>query len=122
MKKKILGGIGVIVLAAVCICGFFLSGAGSKYYYTQIDNSFLELMEPDGGVIDFSGGMDLKYTLLSYDENGKGRDISFGTTRELKEDAFLCLTVMPVRGVVEWREIQYEELPEAVRNQYDMTE
>ena len=50
MKKKILGGIGVIVLAAVCICGFFLSGAGSKYYYTQIDNSFLELMEPDGGV------------------------------------------------------------------------
>ncbi len=79
-------------------------------------------MEPDGGVIDFSGGMDLKYTLLSYDENGKGKDISFGTTRELKEDAFLCLTLMPVRGVVEWKEVQYEELPEAVRNQYDMTE
>ena len=66
MKKKVLGGIGVIVLAAVCVCGFLFSGAGSKYYYTQIDNSFLELMEPDGGVIDFSGGMDLKYTLLSY--------------------------------------------------------
>ncbi len=122
MKKKILGGIGVIVLAAVCTCGFLLSGAGSRYYYTRIDNSFLDLMEPDGGVIDFSGGMDLKYTLLSYDENGKGKNITFGTTRELKEDAFICLTVMPVRGVVEWREVQYEELPEAVQNQYDMTE
>lgn len=121
MKKKILGGIGVIVLAA-CACVFLFSGAGSRYYYTQIDNSFLELMEPDGGVIDFSGGMDLKYTLLSYDEKGKGKDITFGTTRELKENAFICLTVMPVRGVVEWREVQYEELPEAVKGKYEAPE
>lgn len=29
------------------------------------------------------------------------------------------LTVSPIRGVVEWSEAEYEELPEAVREEYD---
>jgi len=36
----------------------------------------------------------------------------------LKEGAFVRLTVMPVRGVLEWKEVQYEELPAAVQNHY----
>ncbi len=58
------------------------------------------------------------YTLLSYDENGREKDITFGTSRELKEGAFIRLTVMPIRGVTEWSEVQYEELPEAVQSRY----
>lgn len=74
----------------------------------------MEQVESKGGVISFSGNMDYSYTLFSYDENGKGKDITFGTSRELKEGAFIRLTVMPIRGVIEWREVQYEELPAAV--------
>lgn len=37
---------------------------------------------------------------------------------EAEEDAFICLTVMSVRGVIEWSEVQYEELPEAVQSHY----
>ena len=59
MKKRILFGIGAIVLAVVCVWVFFLSEAGSTYYYTQIDNSKIEQVESRGGVIDFSGGYGL---------------------------------------------------------------
>jgi hypothetical protein len=118
MKKKVLFGIGAIVVVAICLCVYLLLGAGSTYYYSQIDNSKLEPTESSGGVINFGGSMDYSYTLFSYNEDGEGKEITFGTSRELKEGAFICLTVMPVRGVLEWREVQYDELPIAVQEQY----
>lgn len=120
MKKKILFGIGVVVLIAICFGFFLLSGAGSTYYYSQIDNSKIEQTESAGGVINFKGSMDFSYTLRCYDEDGNAKDIIFGTSRELKEDAFIRLTVMPVRGVLEWSEIQYDELPIVVQEQYTL--
>ena len=42
MKKKILWGIGVAFLIVICFGLFLLSGAGSTYYYSQIDNSKIE--------------------------------------------------------------------------------
>ena len=116
MKKGIVFGIVAVVLVAVCV--FFLSGADSTNYYSQIDNSKIEQVESRGGVIDFSGGMGYSYTLFSYNENGRGKDITFGTSRELKEGAFIRLTVMPIRGVLEWEEVQYDELPATVQDQY----
>lgn len=120
MKKKILFGIGVVFLIVICFGIFLLSGAGSTYYYSQIDNSKIEQTESAGGVINFEGSMDFSYTLRCYDEDGNAKDITFGTSRELKEDAFIRLTVMPIRGVLEWSEIQYDELPIAVQEQYTL--
>ena len=88
MKKKMIVGfsvVAVIIAGFICFCVWFLSGAGSTYYYSQIDNSKMEQVESKGGVINFSGSMDYSYTLFSYNENGKGKDITFGTSRELKE-------------------------------------
>lgn len=124
MKKKITVGIAaaaIIIAGFICFCIWFLSGAGSTYYYGQIDNSKLEQVESKGGVIDFSGNgnMDYSYTLFCYNENGKGKDITFGASKELKEGAFIRLTVMPVRGVLEWSEVRYEELPAAVQGKYN---
>lgn len=117
--KKIIGfGIVVVVLAAICSVIFLGSEAGSMYYYSQIDNTKIEQTESRGGVINFGGSMKYSYTLLSYDKNGKEKEITFGASRELKEGAFICLTVMPIRGVLEWKEVQYDELPEAVQKQY----
>ena len=121
MKKKMIAGFSaaaVIIAGFICFCIWFLSGAGSTYYYSQIDNSKVEQIESKGGVINFSESMDYSYTLFSYNENGKGKDITFGTSRELKEGAFIRLTVMPIRGVLEWKEVQYEELPAAVQSNY----
>ena len=121
MKKKMMVGIAaavIIIAGFLCFGIWFLSGAGSTYYYAQIDNSKMEQVESKGGVISFSGSMDYSYTLFCYNEDGKGKDITFGTSRELKEGAFIRQTVMPIRGVLEWSEVQYEELPEAVQGNY----
>ncbi len=121
MKRKLTIGIAAVVILIVGFIGFcmwFLSGTGSTYYYSQIDNNKIEQTESKSGVINFSGSMDYSYTLFSYDENGKGKDITFGTSKELKEGAFIRLTVMPIRGVLEWKEVQYDELPAAVQSNY----
>lgn len=119
MNNKIFFRIGAtVVLVAMCICVFFSLDTGSTYYYTQIDNSKIQQLESRGGVIDFNGGMSYQYALSSYDENGSGKEITFGTSRELKEGAFVRLTVIPIRGVLEWEEVQYDDLPIAVQSIY----
>lgn len=121
MKKTLTVGIAAVVILVAGFIGFcmwFLSGTGSTYYYSQIDNSKIEQTEAKGGVISFRGNMDYSYTLSAYNENGKEKDITFGTSRELKEGAFIRLTVMPIRGVLEWEEVQYDELPAAVQSNY----
>ena len=120
MKEKV----SVVIVAAVflavlvCVGGWFLSGTGSADYYTQIDNRRMEEVHSRGGVIDFKGGLPYSYTLLAYDEKGKEKEITFGTSRELREGAFLHLTVKPVRGVLDWAEVSYKELPPAVQKRY----
>lgn len=102
MKKKMIVGIAAVFIMMtgfICFGIWFLFGADSTYYYAQIDNSKMEQSESKGGVISFSGSMDYSYTLFCCDEDGKGKDITFGTSRELKEGAFIRLPVMPVRGV-----------------------
>ena len=117
MGKKIFFG-ACAVLAAICVCGFIISQTNGTYYYAQVDNSKTERDGVRDGVVDFNGDMKYSYTLLSYNDNGKDKEITFGTSRKLRDDAFICLTVKPFRGVIAWKEVQYDELPDAVKNQY----
>ncbi len=118
-KLKIVIGVAtVLLIGLVGFCAWSLSGSGSTEYYTQIDNSKVEQMAPNGGVITFKGNLPYSYTLLSYDENGSEKAITFGASRELRDGAFICLTVMPVRGVLDWSEVRYVELPAAVQDHY----
>ena len=108
----------VLFIGLVCFGIWFLSGTGSADYYTQIDNSKMEEVHSRGGVVDFKGGLPYSYTLLAYDEKGKEKEVTFGTSKQLREGAFLRLAVMPVRGVLEWAEVSYEELPPMVQKRY----
>ncbi len=102
----------VIVVVAVGGFGWWmLFGAPEGRYYVQVDNAKTQELESKGGVIDPTGGMALQYTLPAYDENGVQREMTFGAERELRDDAYLRLTVMPVRGVTEWAEVQYDDIP-----------
>ena len=105
----------VIIL---CYTTFF-TGSGDIAYYTQIDNSKLSRAGGQGAIdLSGNGGMDWSYTLPSYDKDGGEKDITFGVSRELREGAFLRLTVRPGRGVMTWAEVQYDELPPAVQGHY----
>ena len=121
MKKQVkiaIGAAAVLLIGLVGFCAWFLSGSGSTEYYSQIDNSKVEQVDAKGGVISLKGNLPYSYTLLSYDEDGSEKEITFGTSRELRDGAFIRLTFMPIRGVLDWSEVQYDELPTAVQNHY----
>ena len=88
MKKQVKIAIvatAVLLIALIGFCAWFLSGSGSTGYYSQIDNSKLEQVETRGGVISFKGNLPYSYTLLCYDKNGSEKELTFGTSRDLKE-------------------------------------
>ena len=121
MKKKVKIAVGVaavLLIGLIGFCAWFLLGFGSAEYYSQIENSKIEQVDSKGGVINLNGNLPYSYTLLCYDENGSERKITFGTSKELRDGAFIRLTVMPVRGVLDWSEMQYDELPVTVQNHY----
>ncbi|MDE6261330.1 MAG: YxeA family protein [Oscillospiraceae bacterium] len=107
-----------VAIAAWALISQFFGNGNIQVYYTQIDNSKITENHSNGGVIDFTGGLAYSYTLRSYDEDGNGTEIEFGMSRELREGAFIRLEVIPVRGVVNWSEVQYDELPTAVQAHY----
>ena len=110
-KKKI----GIVIVVAVLAITFmtvaFLTTQTNTDYYTQIDNRWVTEIDPHGT-------MNYEYNLDAYDETGKERDITFETSKVLTDGAYLCLKVAPIRGVVTWAEVQYDELPEAVQAVY----
>ena len=62
--------------------------------------------------------MKYQYTLTAYDEKGKKKEVTFKTNRELREDAYLKLEVMLTRGVTNWEEVQFDEMPKEVQEKY----
>ena len=108
LKEKIPIITAVIIVIALMIGAFYFLCIHKTVYYTQIDNTKIE---------ELPGNDDMKYqyTLMAYNKNGKEKEIQFKTTRELREDAYLELEVMSIRGVINWKEVQEEELPEDVK-------
>ena len=111
IKGKILAGIGIILVIAVFFIVFWLLFYQESTYYTKIDNTKVEQLN--------SGDMRFEYTLDAYNEKGNSKEITFKTSRELKEDAYLKLDVMLTRGVKSWEEVQYDELPDKVQEKYE---
>ena len=107
-KEKLPIIIAVIIMIILMIGAYYFLVVHKEQYYTQIDNTKME---------EVSGTDDMKYqyTLTAYNKNGKEKEIQFKTSRELREGAYLELDIMQMRGVVNWREVQIEELPDDVK-------
>ena len=111
IKGKIFAGIGIVVVIAVFFIIFWLLFYQESTYYTKIDNTKVEQLD--------SGDMRYQYTLVAYNKNGKEKEVTFKTSRELKKDAYLELEVMLTRGVKSWQEVQFNELPDKVKERYE---
>ena len=87
----------------VCLCCFsyFYLFESDKIYYTQIDNTKLE-------VLNSNNSMRFKYTLVMYDKNGYSKKIDFKASRKLREDSFLEVKYYNLSGVNSWREVDYD--------------
>lgn len=112
-KKITLGAFIIILFLGVCALIFYLAFYENKDYYTKIDNEKVEKIKSND---DFK----YEYKLTTYDKYGKEKEITFQTTRVLKEDAYLKLKVMLTRGVISWEEINVENLPQEVKEKYNL--
>ena len=111
IKGKIAVVVGIIVFILFLYGIYYLLFIQRSTYYTQIYNSKMEGLSA-------TDSMKYEYTLTAYDEKGKEKEVTFKTNRELREDAYLKLEVMLTRGVLNWEEVQFEEMPKEVREKY----
>lgn len=111
MKQKLPIILGVCIFILLCGGAIYYMENGKSYYYTQIDNTKIEMLST-------SDTMKYKYTLICYNEKGKAKEIQFKTSRQLREGAYLKLEVLSVSGVHTWEEVKYDELPDKVKINY----
>ena len=111
IKEKIPAIITVIILILLFALACYFLFYQSTFYYTKVTNEEVE-------TLDVTDDMRYQYTLIAYNKQGKEKEVTFKTSRKLKDDAYLELDVMMSRGVRSWAEISYDELPEAVQKKY----
>ena len=93
------------VIILIALAGlFYLTFLTDSVYYAQVDNLHASEISP-------RGGMYYQYKLPGYDERGRERELTFLTSRLLREGAYLRIRVAPLRGVTEWEEVQIEDMP-----------
>lgn len=110
MKNTIIGFTCILVFLAFCSVIYYFAFLETSDYYTIIDNSKVENIKDD----DFK----FRYSLVSYDNDGKEKTISFLASRELREGAYIKIKYMISRGVTSWEEVEYDELPSKVKIKY----
>ena len=118
MKKAkpvllILGVAAALLMLGIAALAYLFQYTGNNAvsYYGRIDNDLVEEITPHGG-------MNYRYHMPVYLEDGSREDLDLDTSRILKDEAYICIEVAPLRGVISWAELQYEELPIPVQAHY----
>ncbi len=99
--------LGIAILAIL----FRTTEANASNCYSRIDNNLVQEITPHGG-------MNYRYTLQVYAEDGSASSLDLDTSRILKDGAYILIRTAPLRGVLSWEEMQYDELPAAVQAKY----
>ena len=111
IKEKFFIAFGIIIFLCLCSVAYYYLFVGTTLYYTQVDNTKIEEITSDDN-------MKYEYTLDCYKKDGKKKTITFKTSRELREGAFLEIEYMEISGVHSWKEVKYNELPKKVKISY----
>ena len=109
----VLGVAAMVVVIGIAAIGFLFqyTGNNTTSYYGRIDNDLVEEIVPHGG-------MNYRYHMPVYREDGSQEYLDLDTSRVLKDGAYIHIETAPLRGVLRWEELQHEELPDAVRVRY----
>lgn len=100
----------VVALGGIFALGFLYQSTAENAtsLYSRIDNTQVEEITPHGG-------MQYRYTLQAYAEDGTGQELVLDTSRILKDGAYIRVEVAALRGVISWEEVQPAELPAPVQ-------
>ncbi len=112
VKAKIAVFLGVLVIIAGVLGAGYLLLVKKTPYWVQINNS----------EVSKNSKNEYEYRLTAYDEHGRMKDVKFTAYKELREDAFLKLEIMWIRGVVSWEEVKYNDLPLDVKPRYELAQ
>lgn len=112
-KGRMFAGLGILVFLICCGLVLYHFENYEEIFYTRVDNTKVHKLTEIA-----SQDMPYEYKLACYNEDGKMKEFTFKTVRELREDAYLSLTVK-MTGVNSWAEVTYEELPNKVQNKYE---
>ena len=109
----IAGALALTLAAGIAAMGIIYQTTSENYEscYSRIDNSCVEDVTPHGG-------MNYRYTLPAYTESGAGKNLELDTSRELKDGAYILVHVAPLRGVISWEEVTFDQLPSPVQIHY----
>ena len=118
MKKgklllAVIGGAALFLVVAAGTMGmlFQATGENAVSWDGRIDNDLVEPITPHGG-------MNYRYTLQVYSQEGVGKELALDTSRVLKDGAYILIKTAPMRGVIGWEELRYDQLPPAVQARY----
>ena len=103
IKEKTLELFGIIAFIAICFVVIYVLFYQSPDYYVKVDNTKLKALSEED--------MKFEYTLDGYNNKGRSKSLTFKTSRKLKEGAYLKLEVMYVRGVINWEEVTFKQIP-----------
>lgn len=103
IKEKTLELFGIIAFIAICFVVIYVLFYQSTDYYVKVDNTKLKALSEED--------MKFEYTLDGYNNKGRSKSLTFKTSRKLKEGAYLKLEVMYVRGVINWEEVTFKQIP-----------
>ncbi len=96
----------------------FLAGCmtGNDTWYTQAEDTYVSEHNTGGMPFDFSGagGMKYSYTIPCWNDEGQMQKLTFGSDERFEPDTYLQLETQPIRGVVSWKEVAKDEVPEDV--------
>lgn len=109
MKKNVFIVLIVVFLLILGGFGLYYLENYEEVCYTKVDNSKIEKIS--------DSDMKYQYSLACYKDNGKSKNVKFKTSRELRNDAYLLLELRTF-GVHSWKEVQFDELPNKVKNKY----
>ena len=109
----IFGAAALVLVVGIAVLGFLFQSteANATSYYSRIDNTLVQEITPHGG-------MNYRYTLQVYTEDGAASTMDLDTSRILRDGAYILIRSAPLRGVLSWAEMQYEELPSPVQARY----
>lgn len=110
--KKTFTLLALVIIILTCLWLFFMdpdkltpdNPAGKTTYYTIVDISSAK--KGDNGRYN--------YELTGYTDQGKPKQLSFSTSKQLQTGAYIKLYVTLFRGVTHWEEITSDEIPRQV--------
>ena len=109
----IAGALALTLAAGIAAMGIIYQTTSENYEscYSRIDNSCVEAIAPHGG-------MNYRYTLQVYSQEGDRKELKLDTSRVLKDGAYILIKTAPLRGVIGWEGLTYDQLPAAVQKHY----